>query len=73
MSSTQTQVLSHVGPIDWIDFAQRWVSNGERAVFIMVTALRGSAPRGYHNEHGPFSVANQLLGKVDPINWADMR
>ena len=45
MSSTQTQVLSHVGPIDWIDLAQRWVSNEERAVFIMVTALRGSAPR----------------------------
>lgn len=45
MSSTQTQVLSHVGPIDWIDFAQRWVSNEERAVFIVVTALRGSAPR----------------------------
>ena len=45
MSATQTQVLSHVGPIDWIDFAQRLVSNEERAVFIMVTALRGSAPR----------------------------
>jgi xanthine dehydrogenase accessory factor len=45
MNSTHTQVLSHVGPIDWIDFAQRWVSNEERAVFIMVTALRGSAPR----------------------------
>ena len=45
MSSTQTQVLSHVGPIDWIDIAQQLVSNGERAVFIMVTALRGSAPR----------------------------
>ena len=45
MSSTHTQVLSHVGPIDWIDFAQQLVSNGERAVFIMVTALRGSAPR----------------------------
>ena len=38
-------MLSHVGPIDWIDFAQQLVSNGERAVFIMVTALRGSAPR----------------------------
>jgi xanthine dehydrogenase accessory factor len=45
MSSTHTQVLSHVGPIDWINFAQRWVSNKERAVFIVVTALRGSAPR----------------------------
>ena len=45
MCSTHTQVLSHVGPIDWIDFAQRWVSNEERAVFIVVTALRGSAPR----------------------------
>ena len=38
-------MLSHVGPIDWIDIAQQLVSNGERAVFIMVTALRGSAPR----------------------------
>ena len=45
MSSPQTQVLSHVGPIDWIDLAQRRVSNEKRAVFIMVTALRGSAPR----------------------------
>ena len=57
MSATQTQVLSHVGPIDWIDFAQRWVSNEERAVFIMVTALRGSAPR----ECGTWMLVSQSM------------
>ena len=56
MSSTHTQVLSHIGPIDWIDFAQRWVNNEERAVFIVVTALRGSGPR----ECGTWMLVSQL-------------
>ena len=67
MSSTQTQVLSHVGPIDWIDLAQRWVSNEERAVFIMVTALRGSAPR----ECGTWMLVSQsrIAGTLGVANW----